>query len=118
MYGGGTPLEAILSLAIDDGVEGRGHRVNIFNDKFYYTGCATAAHTKYGFETVTTFSGKNEPPNPPFDAPKIDIPKTFAEYKDYAKFDTPGPCDDNTSSASFFSFSLIFMFFVISIMVL
>ena len=47
MYGGDTPLEAILSLAIDDGVAGRGHRVNIFKDNFYYTGVATAAHKQY-----------------------------------------------------------------------
>ena len=30
MYGAGTPLEAVLSLAIDDGLRSRGHRRNIF----------------------------------------------------------------------------------------
>ena len=92
MYGGDTPLEAILSLAIDDGVAGRGHRVNIFKGDFYYTGVDTAAHKSYRQETVTTFSGKFEAPSPPYDAPKIDVPKTAADYKDYAKFDTPSTC--------------------------
>lgn len=61
MYGGDTPLEAILSLAIDDGVPSRGHRDNIFNGDFWHTGVAVHSHTNYGHETVTTFSGSYNP---------------------------------------------------------
>lgn len=44
VYGVGTPLEALLNLAIDDGVSSRGHRTNIFQKNFYYTGMATEMH--------------------------------------------------------------------------
>ena len=57
MYGGDSPMEALLSLAIDDGVPSRGHRDNIFSKEYYYTGVANAYHSQFGHETVTTFSG-------------------------------------------------------------
>ena len=43
-YNSQTPLEAMLSLLIDDGVPNRGHRTNIFNDRFHFMGAATGMH--------------------------------------------------------------------------
>ena len=60
MYGDGSPLEAILSLAIGDGTSSREHRDSIFSEEFYYTGCATEPHKYYGSQTVLTYTGKND----------------------------------------------------------
>ena len=57
MYRSGSPLMAVLNLAIDDGVASRGHRTNIFKDSFYYTGAGTEPHKIYESETVVTYSG-------------------------------------------------------------
>ena len=103
MYGGDTPIEAVLSLAIDDGVAGRGHRVNIFKKDFYLTGVATAMHKQYRSETVTTFAGLNAP-DASYVAPTITVPKTAAEYKDYAVWETAcGEVTGDTNSTSTFA---------------
>ena len=73
MYGGATPLEALLSIAYYDGVPSRGHRDNIFMDNYYYTGVGVAMHTTYGHETVTTFSGAYSP-DTSYQSPDISIP--------------------------------------------
>lgn len=80
MYGGDTPLEAILSLAIDDGVKSRGHRENMFNPDFYYTGCGTDMHAAFRITTVTTFTGMFTP-DTSYKMPPVTVPKTFDEYK-------------------------------------
>ena len=91
MYGGDTPIEAVLSLAIDDGVPSRGHRDNIFKKDFYLTGVATAMHQQYRSETVTTFAGLWTP-DTSYVAPTISVPKKAAEYKDYAVWDSASTC--------------------------
>ena len=85
MYNSMTPLEAVLNLCIDDGVASRGHRVNIFKTTYYFTGVATAMHSTYTSETVTTFSGANTPPT--YTAPTITVPQTQAAYTGYATWD-------------------------------
>lgn len=85
-----TPLEAVLNLCIDDGVSSRGHRVNIFKTNYYYTGVATAMHSTYTSETVTTFSGANTPPT--YTSPTITVPQTQSAYTGYATWDQPGSC--------------------------
>jgi len=114
MYGGDTPIEAVLSLAIDDGVAGRGHRVNIFKKDFYLTGVATAMHKQYRSETVTTFVGLNEP-DASYVAPTITVPKTATEYKDYAVWDTASTCGggagnstDTNSTTTFANSNMVF----------
>ena len=86
MYGGETPLEALLSLAVDDGDANRGHRTNIFSTDYFYTAMATEIHEKFRSETVTTFSGMFTA-DTNYEAPTIYVPTTAAEYTDYSTWD-------------------------------
>lgn len=61
MYNSMTPLECLISLAIDDGVPSRGHRTNIMNRNLAYMGAATGMHQRFGSMTVTDYSGSNRP---------------------------------------------------------
>ena len=47
MYNSQSPLEALINLAIDDGLPDRGHRDNIVNIEYYYTGVATDFHSTF-----------------------------------------------------------------------
>jgi uncharacterized protein YkwD len=98
MYGGDTPLEAVLSLAIDDGVPSRGHRVNIFKPEFYFTGVASEMHKSFRSETVTTFSGANTP-DTSYVAPTITVPATAAAYTDYSTWNKASPCGDGADDS-------------------
>jgi len=44
-------------LAVDDGVQGRGHRINIMNNAFVKFGCWTGDHAKYKKSTVLCYNG-------------------------------------------------------------
>ena len=90
MYNSMSPLEALLNLCIDDGVPGRGHRVNIFKTTYYYTGVATAMHSVYTSETVTTFAGAWTAPT--YTSPDITVPRTMAAYTGFAAWDSPSAC--------------------------
>ena len=91
MYNSMTPLEAVLNLCIDDGVASRGHRRNIFDENFYFTGVATGMHKTYTSETVSTFMG-DFTPSENYVAPRLLIPRTISEYTNFAKWDTPSNC--------------------------
>ena len=77
-YNSQTPLEAMLSLIIDDGVPNRGHRTNIFQPAFHFMGAATGMHSRFQSMTVTDFSGSFNPQ--PFTAPTIEIPLSARSY--------------------------------------
>ena len=85
MYNSLSPLEAVLNLAIDDGVSNRGHRTNIFKKNFYFTGVDTEMHKKYTSMTVIDYSGANKP-DTSYKAPTIDVPTTMSGYTDYSKW--------------------------------
>ncbi len=55
-YGPGSPLEIVLSLLIDRGVAGRGHRRNILDPNLAYVGIATRLHRSYGNLCVMDFA--------------------------------------------------------------
>jgi len=68
-YGGKSGKEHIDQLIIDDGVASRGHRHNIFNEKFKMVGIAVGGHKAYGTACIQDFAGGFSPadnyPQPP-----------------------------------------------------
>jgi len=59
-YGYNDPLLIVLDLLIDDGVPSLGHRRNILNPGFKYTGVAIEPHKKYEFNCVQDFSDSDK----------------------------------------------------------
>ena len=55
-FGNDVAEEAILSLLVDDGVEGRGHRKNLFNPHFKYTGIGVQDHKDMKLCCVIVYS--------------------------------------------------------------
>ena len=56
-YGCGTAFAVVAQLLVDDGVEGRGHRMNIMKAEFGVVGIATGAHASEGSMCVMNFAG-------------------------------------------------------------
>jgi uncharacterized protein YkwD len=56
-YGPDDARLAVISLIVDDGVAGRGHRKNIFSSAFRQAGVACAPHPSFGTVCVTDFAG-------------------------------------------------------------
>ena len=93
-YNSQTPLEALLSLVIDDGVPSRGHRNNIFSTRFYYMGAATGMHSRFQSMTVTDFSGAWNPQS--FNAPTIHVPLSARSYTDWSAWSDQPSCNRAT----------------------
>jgi uncharacterized protein YkwD len=55
-YGFDSAREVVVQLIVDDGVRGRGHRVNIFNPEFRVVGVSCGNHARYGTVCVITYS--------------------------------------------------------------
>ncbi|CAL1161395.1 unnamed protein product [Cladocopium goreaui] len=66
-FGPLTPLEALLCLVIDDGVQDRGHRRNIFDVKHRLIGVAHGLHLYSGVMSVMNFCPKLEAEHPAID---------------------------------------------------
>ena len=48
--------QVVIQLIIDDGVPGRGHRVNLFNPDLHQAGAGFARHTEYRVVTVIDYA--------------------------------------------------------------
>ena len=55
-YGFDTARNVVVQLIIDDGVRGRGHRVNIFKPEFRVVGVSCGNHDRYGTVCVMTYA--------------------------------------------------------------
>jgi uncharacterized protein YkwD len=56
-FGSVNGEEVILSLVIDDGVDSRGHRKNLFSEKITHLGVGTGMHTEYDTCSVINYVG-------------------------------------------------------------
>ena len=54
-YGYDEPIDIVMDLLIDEGIEDVGHRVNMMSASFRYVGIAIRPHKVYGTNTVMDF---------------------------------------------------------------
>lgn len=78
IYGGDTPLEALLRLAISEGQQWssdiNGTEI-VFSEDYFYTGVATEMHEVNGSVTVSKFSGMSmDAPDTSYVSPNITVP--------------------------------------------
>ncbi|MBK9796534.1 MAG: CAP domain-containing protein [Holophagaceae bacterium] len=50
------PRQVVIQLLVDDGVPGRGHRLNLFNPDFHQAGAGRAPHREYRVVTVIDYA--------------------------------------------------------------
>jgi uncharacterized protein YkwD len=64
-YGPYTPLEIVIQLLIDEGIEDLGHRKNLLSQKFNSIGVAIKPHKTYEYNCVMGFG---------------QMPRTYLDY--------------------------------------
>jgi len=79
MYRSTTPLQVLISLAVDDGVSSRGHRTNIFKSNYAYVGIWTGSHATYDSQTVLDYAGTYNS-GYTYTSPIIAIPTDYLGY--------------------------------------
>ncbi len=57
-YGHSDPRSIVISLIIDEGVPGRGHRTNLFNRQFRVAGVGVGPHANFGTMCVMDFAAR------------------------------------------------------------
>lgn len=60
-YGASDARSIVITLIVDAGVRGRGHRKNIFNSAFSVAGVARGPHARFGSLCVIDFAGSFRP---------------------------------------------------------
>jgi uncharacterized protein YkwD len=56
-YGTPDPIKAVINLLIDEGVPDYGHRKNILNPSFRYTGASIQPHKRFRYNVVINYAG-------------------------------------------------------------
>jgi uncharacterized protein YkwD len=57
-YGNEEPLDIVMSLLIDDGIQGVGHRKNLLNPKLRFIGIGIEKHATYRINCVMDFASE------------------------------------------------------------
>jgi len=57
-YGGNSTRGVVIQLIVDDGVPGRGHRVNMFDPEYRFVGVACGAHARLRDMCVMDFAAR------------------------------------------------------------
>jgi hypothetical protein len=65
-FGTKDPTGILINLLVDDGVQARPHRKNLFNDTYQYVGVAIGAHKEYKWAAVIIYAGNLRKLNTPF----------------------------------------------------
>ena len=83
-YGQDKAMDVVIQLLIDDGVQGRGHRTNIFNPAFRVMGCHTGQHKAYTYMTCIDYAGGFTLPGEanPMETQMNDFMKQDVEFPD------------------------------------
>ena len=84
-FGGKTAVDVIISLLVDDGMEGRPHRKNMFSKDLKYIGVAVGDHKESGVVTIITYVGGMR-----------DLGKPFFDTKTY-KYQYPANLDSKAA---------------------
>jgi len=65
-FGSKIPIDIVLNLLVDDGVEHRPHRKHLFNPDFHFIGIAVGEHKEYDIVVVIDYVGGVRPLGTPF----------------------------------------------------
>jgi uncharacterized protein YkwD len=55
-YGGNNARDIVMQQVVDDGVQDRGHRTNLFNPDFHFLGVGCEFHARYRNVCVIDFA--------------------------------------------------------------
>lgn len=64
-FGSEDARQVVISLIVDDGVKGRGHRTNLFNPSLRVAGVGCGAHPRYRHTCVIDYAGGYDAGSPP-----------------------------------------------------
>ena len=53
-----SPLDVVLALLVDDGLQSRGNRKNLLGDSYKHIGIAAGPHKEYGRVVVITYAAQ------------------------------------------------------------
>ena len=71
-FGNNKAINIVCQIIIDDGVKSRGHRKNLFEERYSHFGVSCGYHKVYGTATVFNFLGPNSNNNDNLDKYEID----------------------------------------------
>lgn len=103
-FGFSDPKEIIFQLIIDDGVESRANRKNLYSQSFSEVGIATGDHSKYGHCCILDFHGdgkKEEKQMEKYHLPKSEWPLNAVNLQTHLEMKTDGKNKNITAKYNF-----------------